>query len=68
MGLDIRLPIGLMFALLGAVLAIWGVIADPVIYDRSLGYNVNLAWGIVLFVFGALLLFMVRKRPLDPEK
>lgn len=68
MGLDIRLPIGLMFALLGAVLAVWGVIADPAIYERSLGHNVNLVWGIVLFVFGVLLLFMARKRPLEPEK
>jgi hypothetical protein len=68
MGLDIRLPIGLMFTLLGALLAIWGVIADPAIYDRSLGHNVNLVWGIVLFVFGVLLLFMSRKRKAELTK
>jgi hypothetical protein len=68
MGFDIRLPIGVMFALVGAMLAIWGAVSDPAIYQRSLGYNVNLVWGIVLFVFGALLLFMARKRGLKFEK
>jgi multisubunit Na+/H+ antiporter MnhG subunit len=68
MGLDIRLPIGLMFTLLGALLAVWGVIADPAIYDRSLGHNVNLVWGIVLFIFGVLLLFMTRKRKAEQTK
>jgi multisubunit Na+/H+ antiporter MnhG subunit len=65
MGLDIRLPIGLMFTLLGLMLAIWGVIADPSIYERSLGHNVNLVWGIVLFIFGAILLWLARKRSVD---
>ena len=68
MGLDIRLPIGLMFTLLGAMLAIYGMVADPAIYERSLGHNVNLVWGIVLFVFGMVLLFMTRKRGAATEK
>ncbi len=62
MGLDIRLPIGLMFSILGAVLAVYGVIADPTVYARSLGINVNLIWGLVLLAFGVLLLFMSRRR------
>lgn len=37
MGLDIRLPIGLLFVLLGAVLVLYGLAADPAIYVRSLG-------------------------------
>ena len=68
MGFDIRLPIGFMFAIVGAMLTIWGVISDPAIYERSLGHNVNLVWGIVLFAFGALLLFMARKSGLKLEK
>jgi uncharacterized membrane protein HdeD (DUF308 family) len=50
MGLDIRWPIGLMFILIGALLAIFGATksADSV----SLGININLIWGIVLLVFG----------------
>lgn len=54
MGLDIRLPIGLMFSLLGAVLSVYGVISDRAIYERSLGHNVNLWWGLVLLVFGVV--------------
>ncbi len=61
MGLDIRLPIGLLFTLLGAVLVVFGLIADPAIYARSLGYNVNLVWGAVLLVFGIILLVMSRR-------
>ena len=56
MGLDIRLPIGMMFSLLGALLAIYGVATgyDADMYKRSLGTNINLWWGLVLFVFGAV--------------
>ncbi len=59
MGLDIRLPIGMMFSLLGALLAVYGVAtgSDSAMYSSSLNLNVNLWWGLVLFVFGALMLF-----------
>jgi hypothetical protein len=59
MGLDIRLPIGMMFTLLGALLALYGLItsSDVEMYRASLGYNINLIWGAVLFVFGAVMLF-----------
>lgn len=58
MGLDIRLPIGMMFTLLGALLAIYGFASgsDAGMYKSSLGLNVNLWWGIVLFIFGAIML------------
>jgi hypothetical protein len=58
MGLDIRLPIGMMFTLLGALLAIYGVAtgSDSEMYSRSLNLNVNFWWGLVLFVFGAVML------------
>ncbi len=61
MGLDIRLPIGFLFALVGLVLVVYGIVADSAIYARSLGYNVNLWWGLVLLVFGALNLYFGRK-------
>ena len=56
MGLDIRWPIGLLFSLVGALLVIYGLatISDAEIYRRSLDINVNLRWGLVLLVFGAL--------------
>ena len=37
MGLDIRLPIGALFALLGFVLAAFGLVSDKDLYQRSLG-------------------------------
>jgi hypothetical protein len=60
MGLDIRLPIGLMFAIVGALLAAYGVLSPRSIYERSLGINVNLWWGLALFAFGVFMLIMAR--------
>jgi tellurite resistance protein TehA-like permease len=62
MYLDIRLPIGILFGLLGLLLAGYGVLSDPTIYQRSLGYNVNLVWGLVLLGFGLLMLVFGRRR------
>ncbi|HYE26264.1 MAG TPA: hypothetical protein VEG32_13810 [Clostridia bacterium] len=56
MGLDIRTPIGLMFSVLGLILAGFGLIGSREIYGKSLGINVNLWWGIVLLAFGAMML------------
>lgn len=61
MSLDLRLPIGLMFSLFGAMLAIYGAVSDSSIYARSLGINVNLLWGIVLLAFGLGMLFLARR-------
>ena len=55
MGLDIRIPIGVLFALLGVMLTGYGLVADPEIYVKSLGMNVNLWWGVVMLGFGALM-------------
>ena len=70
MSLDIRLPIGLMFAVIGVLLTGFGLISDKAIYERSLGMNVNLLWGLCLFTFGALMFVMGRRgtssvRPAD---
>ncbi len=56
MSLDLRLPIGLLFTLLGLLLLIYGLAADPGVYRASLGINVNAWWGLVMTVFGALML------------
>jgi hypothetical protein len=61
MGLDIRIPIGLMFATFGVVLIACGLVMNPEIYSRSLGINVNLWWGLVLFIFGASMFLFGRK-------
>jgi protein-S-isoprenylcysteine O-methyltransferase Ste14 len=61
MGHDLRLPIGAMFALLGALLACYGVVSDTALYERSLGVNVNLWWGICLLGFGLAMLALARR-------
>jgi hypothetical protein len=55
MNLDIRIPIGFMFAMVGSLLAAYGVISDKAIYERSLGININLWWGLALIGFGAVM-------------
>ena len=55
--LDLRAPIGALFTALGALLAGYGLATagDPM-YARSGGVNLNLWWGSVMLVFGALML------------
>jgi len=63
LGLDIRMPIGLMFTIIGALLVLYGLTSDSSIYARSLGINVNLTWGVVLTIFGAVMLALGRRAP-----
>jgi hypothetical protein len=63
MGLDIRIPIGLLFSILSLVLIVYGLISDKMIYARSLGYNVNILWGCVMLVFGVAMLILGRRGP-----
>lgn len=60
MGLDIRLPIGMMFTLIGLMLAISGFLTknNQELYQCSLGININLIWGVVLLIFGGIMLTM----------
>ena len=55
--LDLRLPIGVLFLLLGAILAVFGVLtrADTVMYAQSGGININLAWGAMMLLFGGVM-------------
>ncbi|HEY0264270.1 MAG TPA: hypothetical protein VGC07_07085 [Granulicella sp.] len=63
MGLDIRIPLGCLFQLVGAVLSIYGFVTrnSPEVYARSMDINLNLVWGLVMFVFG-LVMFLVGRR------
>ena len=58
MGLDIRVPLGAMFTLLGVLLTAFGLFGSKAIYQQTLGIDVNLDWGIVLLVFGLAMLFL----------
>jgi len=56
MGLDIRLPIGIIFTIYGAILIVYGLIADASVFqEKSLGVNIDLWWGLAMLVFGAFM-------------
>jgi hypothetical protein len=59
MGLDIRWPIGLMFSLIGLLLTGFGAANSAASMTKIAGQeiNINLVWGIVLLVFGVLMVF-----------
>jgi len=61
MRLDIRLPIGLMFSLIGIMLFVFGLIGDKTNYKSSLGINVNLWWGLVMLIFGIAMFLLGRR-------
>ena len=56
MGLDLRIPIGLMFTVFGVLLSGFGLFSNKAIYQASLGLNINLGWGLILLVFGIVML------------
>jgi hypothetical protein len=63
MNFDLRLPLGLMFSLFGAMLTVYGLFTDAAIYKKSLGININLGWGLVMLAFGVVMLvFALRAR------
>ena len=65
MGLDIRLPIGLMFSIIGALLTVYGLIEPD--QSQSLGTNVNLVWGACILVFGVVMLGSWKLLPQKPS-
>ncbi|HVU17956.1 MAG TPA: hypothetical protein VHD32_13605 [Candidatus Didemnitutus sp.] len=63
MQLDVRIPLGLLFLILGLILVVYGFTSDPAIYvQHSLGKNVNLLWGSVFAVFGVVILVISRRK------
>jgi hypothetical protein len=62
MGFDIRLPIGYLFTILGVLLTLYGLITiNSAAYQRSLGMNVNLTWGVVLLIFGLIMAYFAKR-------
>jgi uncharacterized membrane protein HdeD (DUF308 family) len=69
MNLDLRIPMGLMFLLVGLILIIFGMVTmGSPIYARSLGVNANLDWGLVLLAFGAIMFVLGRRNQRRMEK
>ncbi|HEY2038990.1 MAG TPA: hypothetical protein VGG95_04960 [Edaphobacter sp.] len=62
MGLDIRIPLGLIFLIVGGIMTVFGFVTrHSAIYGRSLDVNLNLGWGLILFLFG-LVMYLVGRR------
>jgi hypothetical protein len=62
MGLDIRIPLGLIFLITGGIISLYGFFTrNSAIYDKSMGVNLNLTWGVIMFIFG-LITFLVGRR------
>ena len=63
MGLDIRFPLGMIFAALGVILLGYGAATNhSAMYAVSMGVNINIVWGAVMLVFGALMLLLARRK------
>jgi hypothetical protein len=57
---DLRIPIGSFFTLVGAILATAGLVAN---YQAPLeSANVNLYCGASMLIFGAVLLWLARRK------
>ncbi|MGA2799038.1 MAG: hypothetical protein ABSE63_15775 [Thermoguttaceae bacterium] len=58
MSLDIRIPIGSMFVIVGAILLVFGLITfnSQDTYKVSMGININLWSGIASLIFGLAML------------
>lgn len=62
MGLDIRIPLGLIFLITGGLITFWGIVTrHSDIYAKSMDVNINLVWGILMVIFG-LAMFLIGRR------
>ena len=63
MRLDIRLPLGLIFLIIGGIMAVYGVFTrGSAMYASSQGINLNLVWGLVMLLFGLIMFLAGRKK------
>ena len=61
--LDVRVPIGALFAILGLLLTVYGFFekaASTAAFTK--GGQINMWWGLVMLVFGVLMLLLARSR------
>ena len=71
MNLDIRVPIGTMFSLIGLVLFVYGLLTSgsDIYAKHALGINMNLYWGLIMVVFGGLMfIFGLKAQSKSKEK
>jgi hypothetical protein len=61
---DIRIPIGLMFSIIGVLITGFGIftMSDTEMYHKSLDINVNIVMGLVMLLFGVTMLFFAFRK------
>lgn len=63
MEIDLRIPMGMMFSMAGAVLLAFGLAsrerAD--LFAKSFGINADIWWGAVVLIFGLIVLNLGRR-------
>lgn len=68
MSLDLRVPMGLMFTIIGAILTAYGLLTrGSEIYQRSADMDINLIWGLVMLVFGVAMFLLGRYSDKHPK-
>jgi len=67
---DVRISIGMLFALIGTILAAFGLAThdQATVYARSAGIDANLWWGLVLLAFGVVVMSLGRRGQMKLEK
>ena len=61
MNLDVRIPIGLMFSMVGLLLTVYGAVTLGEPGSQPTGLPIDIIWGIVLLVFGVGMLVLFRR-------
>ncbi len=51
--LDLKLPIGWLLSAYGLLLGVYGLVTKKEMYQKSLGLNLNLVWGVLMLLIGA---------------
>jgi len=61
---DIRIPIGLMFTIVGIIISVFGFFtkSNAEMYHKSLGINVNLVMGVLMLIFGLVMLYFAGRK------
>ncbi len=65
MWLDVRIPIGLMFTVVGVLLGGYGLFTLGRPGTAPTGVPIDLVWGGVMLAFGAVMLLLARRRKVD---
>lgn len=69
MNLDLRVPMGGLFTIVGFLLTVYGLVTrGSAIYERSSGIDINLIWGLVMLVFGVTMFLLGRRADKLPPK